>query len=790
MKVRSWAASATVLASITACGGGESTEPPPTPVPTSIQLSATSVSLRIAESRQLTATVLDKQNRAMTGQTITWTSSDTGRITVDGAGLARGKRPGTATVTATSGSLTATSSGSVLAPQVQLASSVVKQIIGPEGGSIRTTDAGGRSYTLTLPAGWKPESTEVTIQALTAIENLPAGSTLLAGAHFTPEGLELEAPGTLKIEGVSAPSSGAMTGFGYTGTGADLYRASAGVIGGTISLVVTHFSGTGASGVQDASTYPTAPLSGASWTYMQTVINLAQQGQQTGSYDVPAIVAAINNWSTGIVEPALAAAGSDALLVTGLGRLRQWRYVVFCAITNGACSMGVPSLNLWSGAVYMSIATGVTASHQRSHGQAQTSLGAAINRAHEGCVVNQDLQAAKNGLYWLGQAEVFLPGERQSVESALANLCVKAVIEVASFPQNPAPNAPATLRIGGGLRFGTGPVSHKYPLNIEVSASGATPGSRFGNIPANAAVAEVDFSFTPVADEDVFFGIRLKEPWYGWEVHKDTTVHRALGVTVTISPTTAILNSGAQATFSATVTGATNTNVVWSATGGTVTQAGVYTAGTTAGTYQVKATSALLPSKSASATVTIIAGTIYSSDFSGTVGPQWNRTSTMTTPNGERYLGSFFNDTVRLSLNTLPPHDTVTVEVDLYIVGNMDGSNTQPGNGPDVITVVVGGVTKLVTTFSNFPNLATHRQAYPGTYPGALNAGATGALRINSLGYPSKGSNEHSDAVYRLTFEVAHTVGSFAFEVRGFGMSTTLAEEEWWGIDNIRVKVR
>jgi hypothetical protein len=593
------------LAALSSCSGGESatTQPPVTPVPTSIQLSVTSVSLRMAESRQLTATIVDQQNRPMSGQAMTWSSSDTMKVTVDAAGLVRGVRSGTASVTVSSGLLTASASGTVLAPQVQLASGTVEKTIGPEGGSISTTDAGGKRYTLTLNAGWSVESTKVTIAPLAAIENLPLGSKLLAGAHFTPEGLELNVPGTLTIEGVSAVGVGSIAGFGYTGTGADLYRASAGVAGGTISLLVSHFSGTGASNVQDASTYPTAPLTGASWTYMQTVINLAQQGQQTGTYDVPAIVAAINDWSTQIVEPALVAAGSDALLVTALGRLRQWRYIVFCGTAN-PCPYGTP-LSLWPATVSGDVLLGTSASFQRSKTEAKTSLEAARNRAHEGCVINQDLQAAKNGLYWLKQGELFFPGELPSVESALANLCVKVVIEDASFPQNPAPNVPATLRVGGGLRFGTNPVSHTYPVDIEVNASGVAPGQRFATLSENSS--SIDLSFTPDGVDDVFFGIRVKEPWSGWDVHQDTIVHRPLNVSVTVTPTAAILNGGGQATFSAIVTGVQNTAVTWSATGGAITAGGVYTAGQTAGVYQVKATSVGNPLKSGTAQVTIIA---------------------------------------------------------------------------------------------------------------------------------------------------------------------------------------
>ena len=78
-------------------------------------------------------------------------------------------------------------------------------------------------------------------------------------------------------------------------------------------------------------------------------------------------------------------------------------------------------------------------------------------------------------------------------------------------------------------------------------------------------------------------------------------------VTVAISPTTASLQTAGTQQFNATVAGTTNTAVSWSATGGTITTAGLYTAPNSAGTYTVTATSAADSTKSASATVTVTA---------------------------------------------------------------------------------------------------------------------------------------------------------------------------------------
>ena len=81
----------------------------------------------------------------------------------------------------------------------------------------------------------------------------------------------------------------------------------------------------------------------------------------------------------------------------------------------------------------------------------------------------------------------------------------------------------------------------------------------------------------------------------------------AATVSVAVSPTSASVQTGSTQQFSATVTGTSNTGVTWSATGGTISSAGLFTAGTTAGAYAVTATSMANTAKSAQAAVTLTA---------------------------------------------------------------------------------------------------------------------------------------------------------------------------------------
>src|SRR5271170_4862339 len=58
-------------------------------------------------------------------------------------------------------------------------------------------------------------------------------------------------------------------------------------------------------------------------------------------------------------------------------------------------------------------------------------------------------------------------------------------------------------------------------------------------------------------------------------------------VTIAINPTSASLQTGGTQPFSTTVTGTPNTSVTWSASGGTISSSGMYTAGNAVGTYNV-----------------------------------------------------------------------------------------------------------------------------------------------------------------------------------------------------------
>ena len=118
--------------------------------------------------------------------------------------------------------------------------------------------------------------------------------------------------------------------------------------------------------------------------------------------------------------------------------------------------------------------------------------------------------------------------------------------------------------------------------------------------PSNAAAATYRFNGDLVLGAT---GAMLHPQGY----YQDVSVSATNVASMTISPTSATLNAGQSQQFTATAkdsSGATvNVQPTWTATGGTVTNTGLFTAGSTAGSFTVTAT---VGTASASATVTVI----------------------------------------------------------------------------------------------------------------------------------------------------------------------------------------
>jgi len=140
--------------------------------------------------------------------------------------------------------------------------------------------------------------------------------------------------------------------------------------------------------------------------------------------------------------------------------------------------------------------------------------------------------------------------------------------------------------------------------------------------------------------------------------------------------------------------------------------------------------------------------TVYEHDFDTPVGPEWSKNLRTTTPNLARiFLGRFAGENVRLNLDALPEHCSVTVSFDLLIIGSWEGS-TGYFAGPDTWDLDASVPGECCPSenllHASFANCSCRYQSYPDTYPNVYHPGLTGAEEVESLGY-------HRDSVYHMS---------------------------------------
>lgn len=159
-------------------------------------------------------------------------------------------------------------------------------------------------------------------------------------------------------------------------------------------------------------------------------------------------------------------------------------------------------------------------------------------------------------------------------------------------------------------------------------------------------------------------------------------------ISISISPRTPSVEAGATQQFSAPVNGSSNTAVTWTATGGTITSGGLYTAGLTTGSWTVTATSSADSSKSAQAAVTITpapgpSGTAASVSKDGVTWTFSEAVPVGQFVNGDYYVvGPVTVTAISPAPQTSPPYENGSV-VDLPTGNGKSGFDSRLNDGTD-----------------------------------------------------------------------------------------------------------
>lgn len=130
-----------------------------------------------------------------------------------------------------------------------------------------------------------------------------------------------------------------------------------------------------------------------------------------------------------------------------------------------------------------------------------------------------------------------------------------------------------------------------------------------------------------------------------------------------------------------------------------------------------------------------------------------------------------------LTLDGLPAHGAVSVEFLLAVIDSWDGNG--PAAAPDFFEVWIDGVSVFQETFSNTSNLGQTQ-----TYAGPA------IVFEQDLGWTV--SANHNDSAYDMAPNltgIRHTESTLTLELFAAGAGWQGADDESWGIDNLRVAV-
>jgi hypothetical protein len=155
-------------------------------------------------------------------------------------------------------------------------------------------------------------------------------------------------------------------------------------------------------------------------------------------------------------------------------------------------------------------------------------------------------------------------------------------------------------------------------------------------------------------------------------------------------------------------------------------------------------------------------------------------------PVGNQFSGNFLRsatgNTIVLTLNGLPAHDTISLSFLFAAIDSLDGTGTFPAG--DFFKIVFDGNTLFSESFANADPSQIQSYAAPGGVELARHA---------NLGFSGPGSF-YTDSAYNFgadpTFaNFAHTASSATIEFFIFGVGNQSLDDESWAMDNLRVSV-
>ncbi len=147
-------------------------------------------------------------------------------------------------------------------------------------------------------------------------------------------------------------------------------------------------------------------------------------------------------------------------------------------------------------------------------------------------------------------------------------------------------------------------------------------------------------------------------------------------------------------------------------------------------------------------------------------------------------LGPFNNTVVTLSLDSLPSHDYLQIEFDLYIQDAWAGDYTPPGSAiPDIWNLSVNTSYIISTTFSN---ITASPQSFPNWYGTVPASPARGNAADTLLpGRCQLKDSANGTTHYKISYTVVHSANAVTFQCND-ALQGDVCQKSW-SIDNLKI---
>lgn len=154
--------------------------------------------------------------------------------------------------------------------------------------------------------------------------------------------------------------------------------------------------------------------------------------------------------------------------------------------------------------------------------------------------------------------------------------------------------------------------------------------------------------------------------------------------------------------------------------------------------------------------------------------------------NNSHVFGNFNNNRFELHLDTLPEHNAIKIEFDLFIHDKWDGDFILGSNNiPDVWQMTLDDYPFYQTTFSN----GIHGQSFPNNYKAgnASSPAHSDAWNISLPGVCALKDSANGSSLYKIEITTSHNANAMTLACSDALQPFNSLCQKSWSVDNIRI---